>query len=120
AGEQRRVATELVDDKPRDQLTQLGLEQLHGADERREDASPLDVGDEQHRCPDRPGNAHVDDVRFQEVHLDGTARSLDYHEVEGLHQLVQARLDHRPEFWNASVVFGGVHAGEHTALHDHL
>ena len=51
------------------------------AGNRRDNAAPVDIGDQHHRQPGRFGEAHIGDVARAQVDLRSAARSLDQHQV---------------------------------------
>ena len=75
--EQGYIAAELVDEVAVHQSPLGCLQQVPGADETRQRAAALDVGNDQHGYPRRHGEAHIGDVAGAQIDLGRTARALD-------------------------------------------
>ncbi len=107
--EETRIAAELVDDEPRHARALVRLEELHRADERREDPAPIDVPDEDDRRVGDPGDEHVHDVAFLQVNLRGTAGPFDHDEVVRRPEPRERRADHVAELGLVRVVLDRPH-----------
>ena len=91
--QQREVAAELVDDEAGHPRPVVGLEQGERADERREDATAVDVAHEEDGGIGEPRDAHVDDVPGREIDLGRATRPFDDDQVVGPAQSSEALGD---------------------------
>ena len=85
-----QIPPEFVDDKSRDLVLFLGLEQRHRAVQLGEHAAPVDVPGQQHRRVYPQGKAHVDDIVCAQVDFRRTARALDDDDVVFCGQTVKS------------------------------
>ena len=97
AGEERRVAAELVQHEAAEELPVLLRQERPGAVEVRERAAAVDVRDEQHGGAGDVRAAHVREVGVAEVDLRGTARALEHDELVLGEQAPQRVLGDGPE-----------------------
>ena len=79
--QQGRIAAELVDDETLDLLALVRFEQEHGPGQGSEDATAIDVADEQAGRLGVACHAQVDDIGFLEVDLRRTAGALEHDDV---------------------------------------
>jgi len=80
-GQQRFLAAEAVDHKPRHHRPFPLAHHFHGADKGGIHAAAVDVTDEQHRGVGITGHGHVDDVMALEIDLGRAARAFQHHHV---------------------------------------
>ena len=118
--QQGNIATKTVDDKtlnPR--LFALG-QQFQSADQVREDATAIDVGNQNHRAVHGLGKAHVGNVAGAQVDLGRRPGTFDHHHRVGRTQAVMGGQYglHRDGF--VIVIGHGVHAGHGSPVNDHL
>jgi hypothetical protein len=66
-----------------------GRQQFQRADQMRENAAPVDVGNDDHRAIDGLGKAHVGDVAIAQVDLGRRPGALDQHAIVGRRQAPQ-------------------------------
>jgi hypothetical protein len=120
AGEQRRVAAELVDDEPLEAGALPRLEQRVGPDQAGDDAAAVDVADQRHRQVGGGGEPHVGDVAVAQIDLGGAAGAFDQHEV-GVGRLKREALQHLGQQRRLQpVIVGRLGAAGKRALQDHL
>ena len=120
AGEQRRIAPELVDDVT---LRQRAFGRAHervGADEVRNDAAARDVAHQDHGRLGRQGEAHVGDVAFAQVHFRRASGPFDQYQFRFGPQDREAFQNRRHEARLKRVVVAGVGVPSDPSLDDHL
>ncbi len=98
----------------------MRLEQLHRADEGREDAAAIDVPHEDDRRVGDPGHEHVHEIAVLEVDLGGAARPLDDHQVARSTKPVERLADDLAELGFVRVVVHGAEAPDRLAEDDDL
>ena len=84
--EQCRVPPEAIDDESTNDLRLGGLEQVEGPDDGGEDATAVDVGNENGRGPDRSRELQIDDIPITEVDLGSAAGAFQNDGVEAARQ----------------------------------
>ena len=119
-GEQRRVAPELVHGETDNEGRVLRVQDRTRADQGRDHATAVDVADEADRDAGRSREAHVGDVVRPQVHLRGTAGSLDDDEVVVGRQALEAFQDGCPDPAAGGLIPRRVERADDTPLHDHM
>ena len=76
--ENAAVSAEFVDDYRFYHVLLGRFQQLHRADELRENSAPVDVADQKDRGFREPCHAHIHNVVSLEVQLGGTSRAFDH------------------------------------------
>ena len=110
--EQGCVPPESVDDISREQSA-FGVGEGHPCTEKGGvEAAPVDVPDEQHRCPSVIGHAHVDQIVALEVDLAGAARAFKNDDVAFGREAVIRVGDGGPEFPLFPEIFEDVHMSQ--------
>ena len=118
--EQLDVAAEAVDDEALHARLLRGRKQFQRADEVREDAAAVGVGDEDHRAIHFLGKAHVGDVAVAQVDLGRAAGALDQHAFV-LRTEPLIRFEHRLHRPRLVLVIGdGVEILQRPAVDDDL
>ena len=118
--EKGRIPPELVDDEPAHATTQVAREQLDGAEQVGEHATPVDVADHHGGNPCRIGESEVDQVRIHQVDLGRASGTLQDDDVEAPPDPRQ-RVEHRvAELGLGPLEVGGVERLPRAAHHDHL
>ena len=115
------VATEEVDDQPRHPCPLLRRQQRQRADQGGNDTAPVDVPNQQYPGIGQFGGGHVGDVTRPQVHLCGTAGSLQHQHLVARLQAGQGVPD-RPEgqFPVLAPVTAPVRVAQRAAVDDHL
>ena len=98
----------------------MRLQQVEGAEQRREHASAVDVADQQHGRVGHAGHRHVDDVAVTEVDLGRAPGTFDDHQVEGAAQTREALGDEGKEPGLHSRVLAPGDAGDRPSQHHEL
>ncbi|MDR9033675.1 hypothetical protein FEP52_03080 [Burkholderia multivorans] len=118
--QQRDIAAEAVDHEAAHARALAVRQACERADEMREHAAAVDVGDQHDRTVDALGKAHVRDVAFAQVDLGRAAGTFDDHRVVTRAQ-PRVRFEHRIERDRLVVVIRArVQVRARLAVDDHL